>query len=86
MVWIYERDNHRVEFAIRHEKGSDSYAVTCRFPGGRTMTDVFVTLRGFCDYLETLESELVADGWNLVDAPRRRRPVGWDQRARALPN
>lgn len=67
--WVYQRERQRIELEVRHDKTAGSFTLTCRSPG-QTHTDAFVTLRGFCEYLETLEDQLVADGWRLVDAPR----------------
>lgn len=74
MLWVFQRDRQRVEFEVSYLPARRSYQVTCRFPSGRLESDQFVSPTGLGDYLQTLQAELVGDGWQLVGAPLLPQP------------
>lgn len=82
LVWRYRRDQDML-YVTAQSQTDAGYVLLCRFPDAHSRVVRLGTLALLYDYLQTLEGQLGADGWELLPldqrAPNRLRPPACEQ-------
>lgn len=70
LLWRYCRDQE-ILYVTAQLQTDAGYVLVCRFPDGQSRAERLGTLAVLYEYLQTLEAQLGADGWELLPVDQR---------------
>jgi len=70
LLWRYCRDQE-ILYVTAQWQADAGYVLVCRFPDGQSRAERLGTLAVLYEYLQTLEVQLGAEGWELLPVDQR---------------
>jgi len=76
MIWLYERGPDVLRIETRFDQAASEFELIWHRPDGTRESERFTTEATFRARLETIESALRSDDWNITGAHKSCRPAG----------
>lgn len=70
MIWLYERGPDVLRIETRFDQAASEFELIWHRPDGTRESERFTTEATFRARLETIESALRSDDWNITGAPQ----------------